>query len=96
MPKRSNNGWMTAGFDAWTLGWEAAAVIGLRSIRIAKGGAAAQRETERMVSEKLAATTELQWAMMTGSLGTDPATATRKALAHYRRKVRANARRLRR
>lgn len=95
MSKRSTHSWMNASFDAWALGWEAATVIGLRSARIAHGGAAAQREPERMVAEKLAASVELQLAMMTGSLGTDPATATRKALAHYRRKVRANARRLR-
>lgn len=37
---------------------------------------------------------ELQLAMMTGAMGMSPATTTRKALAHYRRKVRANARRL--
>lgn len=95
MPRKSTNSWMTAGFDAWTLGWEAAGVIGQRSARIARGGAEAQREAERMITEKLTATFEIQMAMMTGSLGLDPATATRKALAHYRRKVRANARRLR-
>lgn len=95
MSKRSTTRWINAGFDAWSLGWEAAAVIGLRSVKIAKGGIEAQRETELMVAEKVAAAVELQMAMMTGALGTNPASASRKALAHYRRKVRANARRLR-
>lgn len=95
MSKRSTTHWINAGFDAWSLSWEAAAVIGLRSVKIAKGGIEAQRETELMVAEKVAAAVELQMAMMTGTLGTNPATASRKALAHYRRKVRANARRLR-
>jgi hypothetical protein len=95
MSKRSTKSWMNAGFDAWSLGWESATVIGLRSAKIALGGAAAQREAELMVSEKMTAAFELQMAMMTGALGMTPATTTRKALAHYRRKVRANARRLR-
>ena len=86
---------MNAGFDAWSLGWESAAVIGLRAAKIAQGGADAQREAERMVSEKMTAAFELQMAIMTGAMGMSPATTTRKALAHYRRKVRANARRLR-
>ncbi|WP_156442706.1 MULTISPECIES: hypothetical protein [unclassified Sphingomonas] len=86
---------MNAGFDAWSLGWESAAVIGLRAAKIAQGGPEAQRETERMVSEKMTAAFELQMAMMSGAMGMSPATTTRKALAHYRRKVRANARRLR-
>ncbi|MDK2766123.1 MAG: hypothetical protein KYX69_00245 [Sphingomonas sp.] len=86
---------MNAGFDAWSLGWESAAVIGLRAAKIAQGGPEAQRETERMVSEKMTAAFELQMAMMSGAMGVSPATTTRKALAHYRRKVRANARRLR-
>lgn len=94
MSKRSTRSWMNAGFDAWSLGWESAAVIGLRSAKIARGGAEAQRETELMISEKMTAAFELQMAMMTGAMGMSPATSTRKALAHYRRKVRANARRL--
>lgn len=94
MPKARSASWMNAGFDAWTLGWEAATVIGLRSAKIAMGGKEAQREAELMVAEKIAATFELQMAMMTGALGGNPAAATRKTLAHYRRKVRANARRL--
>lgn len=94
MSKRSNKSWMNAGFDAWSLGWESATVMGLRAAKIAQGGPEAQRETELMVSEKMTAAFELQLAMMTGAMGMSPATTTRKALAHYRRKVRANAGRL--
>lgn len=52
MSKRSTRSWMNAGFDAWSLGWESAAVIGLRATRIAQGGPEAQREAELMISEK--------------------------------------------
>jgi hypothetical protein len=86
--------WASAGFEAWSLGIEASQVIGLRTMRMAAGGAAASDEAERMVSEKLASLFELQAAMMTGRLGADPVAGTRKMVRHYRRKVKANRRRL--
>jgi hypothetical protein len=61
---------------------------------IAQGGAGAAAEADRTVSEKVAAPVELQKLALTGGLGFGPETAASKTLAHYRRKVRANRRRL--
>lgn len=88
--------WLGVGLDAWTLGVEASAVIGLRALKLAAGGAAAEAEAYRMVAEKVAAGLDLQAKAMSGALGYSPAGATAKAVGHYRRKVRSNLRRLRR
>lgn len=82
---------LAAPWRLWALGLESAAVVGLRSLRIAAGGAAAQREMGRMVSEKLLAAMELQAKALTGGLSGD---AMGKSVAHYRCKVRANRKRL--
>jgi hypothetical protein len=93
--KRSRtNPWIGIGFDAWRLGLEASTVIGLRTLRIAQGGEAGRLETERMVSEKVEAGIALQALAMGGGLGLSPAGASARTLAHYRRKVSANRRRL--
>jgi hypothetical protein len=88
------NPWLRTGFDAWLLGVEASSVITLRALKIAAGGAAAAVETRRMVSEKIEAGLALQALAMTGQLGLTAHSAATKTLAHYRRKVRANRRRL--
>ena len=93
MRSRSNP-WIGITLDAWRLGVETSAVVGLRTLRIAQGGEAGRVEAERMVTEKLEAALALQALALTGGLGATPASASRKALAHYRRKVRANRRRL--
>ncbi|MDE1148024.1 MAG: hypothetical protein PW843_15595 [Azospirillaceae bacterium] len=90
----SRNPWLRTGFDSWMLGVEAMQVITLRTWKLAAGGAAAQTEAQRMVTEKIAAGLDLQLRAMTGDLGMDAHGATAKVLAHYRRKVRANRRRL--
>jgi len=69
-------------------------VIGQRGLRIAAGGPAAEAETHRLVSEKAAAAAEWQILAMTGRLGASAPTAAARTLRHYRRKVRANRRRL--
>ena len=76
------------------LGLESAMVVGLRGLKLAAGGAAAETEARRMVSEKLQAGVQLQTLALTGGLGATSSAATRKALRHYARKVRANRRRL--
>jgi hypothetical protein len=68
--------------------------MGLRTLKIAAGGPAGAAETELMVREKVQAALALQTLAMTGGLGFTAAGATSKTLAHYRRKVRANRRRL--
>lgn len=81
------------GMDMWMLGMESAVVIGLRTMKIAAGGAAATAETERMFTEKIAAAAELPLALA-ASGGTSPAALTRSTLRHYSKKVRANRKRL--
>lgn len=80
--------------DAWALGLEASSVIGLRSLKIAAGGPDADAESRKMVSEKIDAALALQIKAMTGGLGFTAPGAAAKTLAHYRRTVRANRRRL--
>ncbi len=82
------------GFDMWALSLEASAVIGLRTLKLAAGGPGAQAETGRMIGEKIEALGALQVKAMSGAMGMTPVSATRTAVRHYRRKVRANQRRL--
>jgi len=86
--------WIAIGLDAWLLGAEASTVIALRSARLAVGGAAAWVEAERMVSEKSAAHFALGMALVSGSMGTSAEGIARGTVRHYRRRVRANRRRL--
>lgn len=86
--------WMQLGLDAWSLGVEASSVIGLRTLKIAAGGQDGEAESRRMVDEKVRAGLEWQGLWMSGALGLTPAGMTGKTLSHYRRKVRANRRRL--
>lgn len=88
------NPWMRLTMDSWALGMEASTVIGLRTLKMAVGGPAAQAEAALMINEKIAASLALQSRAMTGGLGFTPQAAAAKTVAHYRRKVRANRRRL--
>ena len=94
MKRRRRNPWFGIGMDAWRLGLEASAVIGLRTLKMAQGGAAAEAEAKRMVREKVRAAADLQVKAITGGLGATPASASARAVAHYRRKVSANRKRL--
>lgn len=85
---------MNIGLDMWTLGMESASVIGLRTMKLAQGGPAAEREAELMVAEKMATAFDVQVKLMTGGFGLNPATATSRAVGTYARKVRANRKRL--
>jgi hypothetical protein len=90
----AKNLWTRLMFDTWSLGLETSAVIASRTMKLAAGGEAAEREARRMVAEKIEAALSLQTLALTGGLGTTPQSAARKSLAHYRRRVRANRRRL--
>ncbi len=82
-------------FKAWfdltmrttLLAFEAQRVIGLRLMKMAAGGPAAEREAERMVAEKGEAMAEAATILATGG---SPGAVVR----HYRTRVRANERRL--
>jgi hypothetical protein len=88
------NPWLRLGFNAWALGMEASAVIALRSLKMLSMGAAGKAEARRMINEKIQAGLALQSRALTGRLGLSPRGAASKTVAHYRRKVRANRRRL--
>jgi hypothetical protein len=76
-------------------GWDANLVIALRMMRLASGGALAQREAQRMILEKATAIAEAQVAAAAKLLaGSGANAATKSAAGVYRRKVRANRRRL--
>ncbi len=96
MPAKADpfGAWYRLGMDMWMLGAETSSVIALRSLKLAAGGAAAAKEADLMVSEKLAAAMALSQQAMLGQLGTSMPGAGSKMVAGYRRKVRANQRRL--
>jgi hypothetical protein len=64
-------------------------VIGLRLVMLGAGGTAAQTEVHRMVTEKASALIEATAALASGGRA-------HKVIAGYRKRVRANSRRLRR
>jgi len=79
--------WVKLALDTSLLAFECQLVIGLRLMKLTLGGPAASREANRMVAEKLTAFEEAAVKVATG--GT-----TRSVIKGYRRKVRANRRRL--
>ena len=79
--------WMKLALDTSMLALESQQVIGLRLLKLTLGGAAASREANRMVAEKVTAFGEAAAKVATG--GT-----TRSVVNGYRKKVRANRRRL--
>lgn len=94
MKRRRRGSWERLAWEGWALGMEASGVIGLRALTLSRGGRTAKREKRRMVAEKVDAALALQVAALTGGLGMTPQQAASKSLKHYRRKVRANRRRL--
>ena len=88
MPRRIRR---VPGLSAWyglaMLGFESQQVIALRMLKLALGGPAAQAEASRMWLEKFAAAAHAGERLMKGD-------SSGKLIAGYRRKVRANARRL--
>jgi hypothetical protein len=74
-------------YNATMLSAEAQSVIGLRMMTIAMGGSNAQTEAHRMVTEKIAASMGAAATLMSG--GT-----VDSVVAGYRKRVRANYRRL--
>ena len=74
-------------FDLVMLAAESQQAIALRLIRLAAGGPRARREATRMVSEKVEAAGKAARDLMMGG-------STEKVVRRYRRKVRANVRRL--
>jgi hypothetical protein len=86
--------WLDLTMDSWLLAADAQTVIGLRMLKLAAGDRASATEAQLMISEKLEAVAQVQVQMLTDTLSGSGHLATQRALAHYRRKVGANRRRL--
>jgi hypothetical protein len=87
MSARKRQTWLSLMMESASLVLEAQHVIALRAARLAAGGAAAQTEAARMMSEKVTACVEASTML---ALGRSPQMVVRR----YRTRVRANARRL--
>ena len=75
--------------------WEAQAVMLLRCLRVAQGGAKARAEAQRIITEKVEALAEAQVAATAATFKRSKKhQAAKKALAVYARRVRRNRRRL--
>jgi hypothetical protein len=74
-------------WDMAMLAVESQQVIGLRFLKLAAGGPRASAEAQRMVSEKVAAATQAAAGIVMGESST-------RVMKRYRKKVRANRRRL--
>jgi hypothetical protein len=89
------NPWLGLAFKAFELGIEAQSVIALRMMRLAAGGARGRAEANRMVAEKVGALAEAQTAAAAAILtGRREKIVAGKVLNTYRKRVRANRRRL--
>ena len=86
--------WFRWNLDLMALGVEASSVMALRMVKLAEGGPLAAAEAERMVTEKFLAAAEVQADAWASALSGRPHLTPTRAVAHYRRKVRANRKRL--
>lgn len=89
-----NRSSLTLPLDYWSLGLEAASVIGMRIPRLMAGDASALAEAQLMVSEKIETAARLQWKLMTGGFGSSGPAVMNGSIDHYRKAVRRNQRRL--
>lgn len=87
--------WTGLAFESWNLGIEAAEVVAMRVALLGTWDARARAEAALMISEKVSASLSWHWQAMSGGLGSTPCSVARNTVAHYRKTVRANRRRLR-
>lgn len=93
--KPMRNPFLAIYFDLFRLACESSVVIGLRMMTFAAGGAKALSETQLMTTEKVHAAAVVAMNAAFGLASGRSADAVgRHAIAHYRRKVVANRRRL--
>ena len=89
------NPWIVLSMRAFQLSWEAQNVIALRMLRLASGDIRGQAELNRMVVEKIAALAEVQATAAAALMnGHKDHVIAGKALTVYKKRVRANRRRL--
>ena len=87
MGPRNFSNWVKFAIDAQLLTVEAQQVIAMRMMKISLGGTKGAKEARRMVSEKIFAAGEAGFRLAKGDSG-------HSVVKRYRRKVRANRRRL--
>ena len=80
--------------DTVALGAEAQIVVGLRLAKLAAGGPKASAECSRMFTEKMQAAIETQQHLVANVLAGKSGAAHRDTVRLYRRRVRANRKRL--
>lgn len=73
---------------------ESQQVIAMRLMKMALGGPDVQREAELMVSEKMESAAEASRMVVMAALGGHHDMGAGKVVRHYRKKVRANVKRL--
>ncbi len=93
IPPNNTAAWSRIMTDSTRLWIDAHTVMSMRMWRMMGGGAAANREAERMMAEKIEAGFELAGAMASGKMLT-PEAAARKSLSVAGKRVRANRKRL--
>jgi hypothetical protein len=94
-PMQAWNAWCALSLQTARLSWEAQNVIALRLMRMAAQSPANQTEARRMVTEKVAALGEVQAAAAAAIIkGGKSHRVAKKVLGVYKKRVRANRRRL--
>jgi hypothetical protein len=94
-PMQAWNAWCALSLQTAQLGWEAQNVIALRLMRIAAQSPGNLTEVRRMVTEKVAVLAEAQYAAATAAIKDGKShRVAKKVLGVYRKRVRANRRRL--
>jgi hypothetical protein len=91
----TRNPWLQLAAGSWRLGLEAQDVIGLRFAKAAAGDFDNPEEAVRMVAEKGQAAWDASWVVAQSVMAGEGHLAPARTLALYRRRVRANQRRLR-
>ena len=89
------NPWLTLSLKAIQMGFEAQSVIALRVLRLAASGARMEAEATRMITEKAAAPAEAQAVAAVAAMKGHPQhVVAGKTLKVFKKRVRANKRRL--
>jgi hypothetical protein len=86
--------WTTMAMESTMLALESQQVIAMRLTKFAFGGPDVDREAKLMVSEKMESLAQVSQMMMMAALGGQHDLGAGKVVRHYRKKVRANVRRL--
>ena len=89
------NPWLALTFESVQLGLDAQRVMFLRMMRFAGGGVASRNESQRMIAEKIAAVSEAQTVAAAAIVsGRRDNVVARKVMRVFKKRVRANKRRL--